>query len=59
MKKLKHEGACEEVHPNSNHDEWEKDQETVITGEEEEIEELVDYDGSIIGSKVPLSLIIP
>ena len=54
MKKLKHEGACEEVHPNSNHDEWEKDQETVITGEEEEIEELVDYDGSIIGSKVPL-----
>ena len=54
MKKLKHEGNCKEVHPDSSHEEWELDQETVITGEEEEIEELVDYDGSIIGSKVPL-----
>ena len=36
------------------------DQENLITGEEEEgeleLEELVDYDGSIVGSKIPLGL---
>jgi hypothetical protein len=55
MKKLKHEGSCKETHPKMSHEEWEEDQENLITGEEEEeLEELVDYDGSIIGSKVPL-----
>ena len=54
MKKLKHEGSCKEVHPKSSHEEWEVDQENLITGEEEELEELVDYDGSIVGSKIPL-----
>jgi hypothetical protein len=54
MKKLEHDGTCKEVHPDSSHEEWEIDKETVITGEESELEELVDYDGSIIGSKVPL-----
>ena len=54
MEKLKHEGTCKEVHPKMSHEEWEDDQENLITGEEEELEELVDYDGSIVGSKVPL-----
>ena len=55
MKKLKHEGSCKETHPKMSHEEWEDDQENLITGEEEEeLEELVDYDGSIVGSKVPL-----
>ena len=54
MEKSKHEGTCKEVHPKSSHEEWEIDQENLITGEEEELEELVDYDGSIVGSKIPL-----
>tara|TARA_R110000851_G_scaffold247203_2_gene399712 strand:- start:660 stop:1334 length:675 start_codon:yes stop_codon:yes gene_type:complete len=54
MKKLEHDGTCKEVHPKMSHEEWEEDQENLITGEEEELEELVDYDGAVMGSKVPL-----
>jgi len=55
MKKLKHKGSCKETHPKMSHKEWEEDQEDLITGEEEEeIEELVDFDGSILGSKIPM-----
>ena len=54
MEKSKHEGTCKEVHPKMSHREWEEDQENLIHGEEEELEELVDYDGSIVGSKIPL-----
>ena len=57
MEKSKHEGTCKKAHPKMSHEEWEEDQENLITGEEEEeeeLEELVDYDGSIVGSKVPL-----
>ena len=54
MEKLKHSGTCTEVHPKMSHKEWEEDQENLVTGEEEELEELVDYDGSISGSKIPL-----
>ena len=54
MKKLKHDGSCKEVHPESSHEEWELDQENLVTGEEAELEELVDYDGSVVGSKIPL-----
>ena len=54
MEKLKHDGTCNVVHPKMSHKEWEEDQENLVTGEEEEIEELVDYDGSIVGSKIPL-----
>ena len=54
MEKLEHKGSCDETHPKMSHEEWEDDQENLITGEEEELEELVDYDGSIVGSKVPL-----
>ena len=54
MEKSKHEGTCKEVHPKMSHREWEEDQEILTHGEEEELEELVDYDGSISGSKIPL-----
>jgi|TARA_R110000744_G_scaffold22825_2_gene58140 hypothetical protein len=54
MEKLKHDGTCNVVHPKMSHKEWEEDQENLVTGEEEELEELVDYDGSIVGSKIPL-----
>ena len=38
MEKLKHEGTCKEVHPKMSHEEWENDQENLITGEEEELD---------------------
>ena len=60
MKNIEHTGSCKKVHPNITHDEWVEDQENVLLGseenEEEELEELVDYDGSIKGGKIPLGI---
>ena len=50
MKKIKHKGNCEEVHPDISHKEWGENQ----SNNEEELEELIDFDGSILGNKVPL-----
>ena len=60
MKNINHTGSCKKAHPKMSHDEWVEDQETVLLSgeenEEEELEELVDYDGSIKGGKVPLGI---
>lgn len=50
MEKLKHKGSCDSAHKGETHEEWEDKQKKV---DEEELEELVDYDGSLIGSKIP------
>tara|TARA_R100000664_G_scaffold34218_1_gene55194 strand:+ start:8437 stop:9069 length:633 start_codon:yes stop_codon:yes gene_type:complete len=52
MKKFEHEGECYEAHEGMSHEEWE----TTKAQEEEELEELVDYDGSLLSSKVPLGI---
>jgi hypothetical protein len=60
MKNINHTGSCKKAHPKMSHDDWVEDQETVLLSggenEEEELEELVDYDGSIKGGKVPLGI---
>ena len=55
MKRLEHKGkTCEEAHPNNDHEMWETEQ---LDGKsEEELEELVDYDGSMMNSKIPLGI---
>jgi len=55
MNRLEHKGkSCEEVHPNNDHEMWETEQ---LDGKsEEELEELVDYDGSMLNSKIPLGI---
>ena len=50
MEKLTHKGSCKKVHPKLSHKEWVKKQDT----DEEEIDELVDFDGSMLGSKIPM-----
>ncbi len=43
-----------ETHPDASHEDWlDQNPELVELGEDEELEELVDYDGSILSSKVP------
>tara|TARA_R110001583_G_scaffold52262_3_gene162479 strand:- start:190 stop:867 length:678 start_codon:yes stop_codon:yes gene_type:complete len=45
---------CNETHPDASHEDWlDQNPELVELGEDEELEELVDYDGSILSSKVP------
>ena len=45
---------CNKIHPDMSHDDWvDQNPEMVEAGEDEELEELVDYDGSILSSKVP------
>jgi hypothetical protein len=55
MNRLEHRGkSCEEAHPNNDHEMWENEQ---LEGKnEEELEELVDYDGSMLNSKIPLGI---
>jgi len=53
MKKLKHKGSCKTAHPDQSHSEWE---ETQSNQEESELDELVDFDGSLLSSKVPLGI---
>jgi hypothetical protein len=50
MKKVNHKGKCEEVHPDISHGEWTENQ----SHTEEELDELIDFDGSVLGNKVPL-----
>ena len=50
MKKLKHKGDCEEVHPKVSHEKWELEEES---NEGEELDELLDFDGAIMNSKIP------
>jgi hypothetical protein len=45
---------CNEIHPDSSHDDWLAENPQIEeVGEDEELDELVDYDGSILSSKVP------
>ena len=45
---------CNESHPDISHEDWlDQNPEMVELGEDEELDELVDYDGSILSSKVP------
>lgn len=55
MKRLEHKGkSCEETHPGNDHEMWETEQ---SDGKNEtELEELVDYDGSMLNSKIPLGI---
>ena len=52
MEQLTHKGACKQVHPEDSHPEWEEKQ----NNSEEELDELVDYDGSLLSSKIPLGI---
>ena len=52
MEELTHKGACKQVHPEDSHPEWEEKQ----NNSEEELDELVDYDGSLLSSKIPLGI---
>tara|TARA_B100002019_G_C21241387_1_gene585754 strand:- start:674 stop:1336 length:663 start_codon:yes stop_codon:yes gene_type:complete len=55
MKRLEHKGkSCGDVHPNEEHEMWETSQ---LEGKtEEELSELVDFDGSMLNSKIPLGV---
>tara|TARA_R110000787_G_scaffold161479_1_gene274850 strand:- start:3546 stop:4181 length:636 start_codon:yes stop_codon:yes gene_type:complete len=53
MKKLKHKGSCDDVHEDITHEEWEEVQRNQ---EEEDLDELVDFDGSLLSSKIPLGI---
>ena len=55
MDRLEHKGkSCKEIHPDEEHEMWENSQ---LEGKkEEELEELVDYDGSMLNSKIPLGI---
>ena len=45
---------CNETHQDVSHEDWlEQSPEMEEIGEDEELEEIVDYDGSILSSKVP------
>ena len=45
---------CNETHPDISHADWlDQSPEMEEIGEDEELEEIVDYDGSILSSKVP------
>ena len=50
MEKLTHKGSCKKIHPKISHKEWVKKQDI----DEVEIDELVDFDGSMLGSKIPM-----
>ena len=55
MNRLEHKGkSCEEMHPEQEHEMWENSQ---LEGKtEEELSELVDFDGSMLNSKIPLGI---
>jgi len=55
MDRLEHKGkSCEEMHPGEEHEMWENSQ---LEGKtEEELSELVDFDGSMLNSKIPLGI---
>jgi hypothetical protein len=49
MKKLKHKGVCDDVHPELSHEDWEIEE----GSKETELDELLDFDGVIMNSKIP------
>lgn len=55
MKRLEHKGkTCDEAHPNKEHETWETEE---LDGKNEtELDELVDFDGSMLNSKIPLGI---
>tara|TARA_R110001583_G_scaffold79358_5_gene214399 strand:+ start:18025 stop:18678 length:654 start_codon:yes stop_codon:yes gene_type:complete len=53
MKKLKHKGSCDDTHKDVTHEEWEGLQHNE---DEEELDELVDFDGALLNSKIPLGI---
>jgi len=55
MNRLEHKGkSCEEMHPGEEREMWENSQ---LEGKtEEELSELVDFDGSMLNSKIPLGI---
>ena len=55
MNRLEHKGkSCEETHPGNDHEMWETEE---LDGKNEtELDELVDYDGSMLNSKIPLGI---
>jgi len=51
---MKHDGmTCEEAHPDLTHDDWELQE---GSNTEKELDELVDYDGTMMTSKIPLGI---
>ena len=50
MKKVNHRGKCDQVHPDISHTNWEENQ----SNTEEELDELIDFDGTMLGNKIPL-----
>ncbi len=55
MNRFEHKGkSCDETHPNEEHEMWENSQ---LEGKtDEELSELVDFDGSMLNSKIPLGI---
>tara|TARA_R110002051_G_C8753107_1_gene500461 strand:- start:644 stop:1306 length:663 start_codon:yes stop_codon:yes gene_type:complete len=55
MKRLEHKGkSCNQVHPHQDHKMWETEE---LEGKKEtELDELVDFDGSLLNSKIPLGI---
>jgi len=55
MNRFEHKGkSCDETHPDEEHEMWENSQ---LEGKtEEELSELVDFDGSMLNSKIPLGI---
>jgi hypothetical protein len=52
MRRIEHKGkTCRVAHPKKTHEMWEESQ-----SEEVELEELVDFDGSLLSSKIPLGI---
>lgn len=55
MKRLSHKGkSCDEVHPDKEHEMWETEE--LGEKKETELDELVDFDGSMLNSKIPLGI---
>ena len=55
MNRLEHKGkSCKQVHPKQDHEMWENEE---LGGKNEtELDELVDFDGSLLNSKIPLGI---
>ncbi len=57
MEEFMHKGPCDKVHPQDSHEIWEdRQRHPEETNGEQELDELVDYDGSLGSSKIPLGI---
>jgi len=55
MDRIVHKGkSCDEVHPDKEHEMWENEQ--LEDNNDQELDELVDFDGSMLNSKIPLGI---